>query len=98
MFLIITAFAAIVTTVVYYTLGNKYGISTLCFIYWGATLMWLVDLVKAYITEGGFAEFTLNSALLGVAVVAIGLIVWLILLLFRNYKNKKLIVQQKTPF
>ena len=83
MFLIITAFAAIVTTIIWYINApkEKYKLSTLSFIYWGATLMWLVDHVIACLTEGGeFFEITLDATLLGITVVLAGLLAWIIIL------------------
>ncbi len=89
MFLILTAAAAIISTIVWYVKspGDKYKLNILCFIYWGATLMWLVDHIMAYLAEGGeFFEMTLDASLLGVSVVLLGLIVWLIVLLVKDPK------------
>lgn len=81
MYFIITAFAAIVTTMIWYKISeDKYQLSTLCFMYWGATLMWLVDHLIAYFTEGGaFFEITMDATLLGITVVLCGLFLWVIL-------------------
>ena len=90
MYLIITAAAAIITTIIWYVNapGDKYKLSTLCFIYWGATLMWFVDHVMAYLTEGGeFFEITLDATLLGITVVVCGLLVWLIMQLVSDPKK-----------
>ena len=90
MFLIITALAAVVSTIVWYAHApeDKYKVSVLCFIYWGATLMWLVDHVMAYITEGGeFFEITLDATMLGVTVVLCGLVFWVVYLLIRDPKG-----------
>ena len=69
MFFIITALAAVVSTIVWYVNApnDKYKLNILCFIYWGATLMWFVDHVMAYISEGGvFFEFTQDATMLGI--------------------------------
>ncbi len=90
MYFIITAVAALATTIIWYVNApeDKYKLSTLCFIYWGATLMWFVDHVMAYLTEGGeFFEITLDATLLGVTVVLFGLLVWIIMLLVRDPKG-----------
>lgn len=87
---IITGLAAFMATVIWYANGSedKYNLSTLCFIYWGATLMWFVDHVMAFLTEGGeFFEITLDATLLGITVVFFGLSVWLTMLLVRNPKG-----------
>ncbi|HHV55192.1 MAG TPA: hypothetical protein GXX55_07075 [Firmicutes bacterium] len=90
MYLIITALAAVVVTIIWYVNAPKdmYKLSLLCFIFWGATLMWLVDHVMAYLMEGGkFFEVTADATLLGVNVVLLGLVVWLIVLLVTDPKG-----------
>jgi hypothetical protein len=90
MFLILTAAAAIVTTIIWYVKApdDKYRLGTLSFIYWGATMMWLVDHVIAYLTKGGaFFEMTLDATLLGVTVILVGLIAWLLILLIKDPKG-----------
>ncbi|MFA6308874.1 MAG: hypothetical protein WC677_03910 [Clostridia bacterium] len=90
MFLIITGLAAVVSTIIWYVQAPKdtYKISTLCFIYWGATLMWLVDHVIANINEGGaFFEINLDATMLGVTVFLIGLLAWMIMLLVNDPKK-----------
>lgn len=86
MTLLITVFAAVISTIVWYTKPkSNMGISVLCLIYWGASLMWLVDAVVEYI-EIGAEYFTpapidmLNDAYLGFSVVALGLVIWLVIL------------------
>ena len=91
MTLLIAVFAAVACTVIWYknAPGDAFRLSTLCFMYWGAALMWLVDAVLEYAALGA-AYFTpdstkmLNDAFLGLAVVALGLVVWLILLLIKD--------------
>lgn len=100
MFFIITAIAAVVSTIVWYVNApeDKYKVNILCFIYWGATLMWLVDHIMAYASEGGeFFEFTLDATMLGVFVVLCGLIAWLIVLMVKDPKGvfKKLLHSNK---
>jgi len=90
MFFIITALAAIVATIIWYVNApeDKYKLSLLSFIFWGATLMWFVDHVMAYLIEGGeFFEITLDATLLGVTVVLFGLLVWMIVLLVSDPKR-----------
>ena len=93
MTLLITVFAAIICTVKWYNRKDdsmKLGI--LCFMYWGASLMWLGDAIFEYM-ELGVEYFTpapvdmLNDAFLGFSVVALGLIVWLIILLIKDPKG-----------
>ena len=93
MTLLITVFAAIIATVLWYNRKNddmKLGI--LCFMYWGASIMWLVDAIFEY-AELKDAYFTpapadmLNDAFLGLSVVALGLVIWLVRLLITDPKG-----------
>ena len=93
MTLLITVFAAIIATVVWYNRKNddmKLGI--LCFMFWGASIMWLVDAIFEY-AELKEAYFTpapadmLNDAFLGLSVVALGLVIWLVRLLVTDPKG-----------
>lgn len=90
----ITVFAAIAATIVWYV-NSKWGemkLGTLCFLYWGASLMWLVDAVFEYaeLQAEYFApafEDMVNDAYLGLSVVALGLIIWLVVLLVKDPKG-----------
>ena len=100
MFFIITAFAAIISTIVWYSKlpNDSYKLGTLSLIFWGATLMWLVDHLIPYIEErGAFFELTLNATLLGIVVVLAGLALWLLILLISDPKDaiKKLLTAKK---
>ena len=90
MWLIMTALAAVITTVIWYVKApeDKYKLGLLSLIFWGATLMWLVDHVMAYLIEGGeFFEMTLDATLLGVSVIIIALLVWVVVLLVSDPKG-----------
>ena len=94
MTLLITIIAAIAATIVWYMNEERdaYRLGTLSLIYWGASLMWLMDFVfeyaelKADYFVQEFADI-LNDSLLGVAVVALGLIAWLVILLIKDPKG-----------
>lgn len=94
MTLLITVFAAVIATVVWYQTAQKTDmkLGVLCWMYWGAALMWLVDAVVAYL-ELGAAYFTpdladmVNDTFLGLSVVAVGLVVWLGILLVKDPKG-----------
>ena len=90
MWLIMTSLAAIITTIVWYVKApkDKYKLGLLSLMFWGATLMWLVDHVMAYLTEGGeFFEINLDATLLGISVIIFALLVWLIVLLVSDPKG-----------
>lgn len=84
MWLILTASAAIIATIVWYVKApeDKYKLGLLSLMFWGATIMWLVDHIMAYVTEGGeFFEISTDGTLFGISVIVLALIVWLIVLL-----------------
>ena len=91
MTLLITVFAAVASTLVWYFSENraelKLGFLTLMF--WGASLMWFVDAIFEY-AELGADYFTpagsdmLNDFFLGLSVVALGLMIWLASLLISD--------------
>ena len=93
MTLLITVFAAVIATVVWYNRKDdnmKLGI--LLFMFWGASIMWLVDAVFEY-AELGAEYFTpaagdmLNDAFLGLSVVALSLVIWIVRLLITDPKG-----------
>jgi len=103
MTLLITAVAAIVSTVLWYTKTEKnMKIGTLALMYWGASLMWFVDAIAEYI-EAGTEFFTpaaadmLNDAYLGASVVVFGLIIWLVIVFVKdpNGRLKKALINSK---
>jgi peptidoglycan biosynthesis protein MviN/MurJ (putative lipid II flippase) len=89
MWLILTALAAIITTLIWYIQApqDKYKLGSLSLMFWGATLMWLVDHVMAYLIEGGtFFDTNLDATLLGISVIIFALLVWLVVLLVSDPK------------
>ena len=92
MALVITIFAAIISTVVWYVgapITRKFYVGILALMYWGASIMWLVDAIVEYSEVG--AEFfmqdganMLKDLYLGLSVVALGLIIWLVILLIKD--------------
>ncbi|MCI6602697.1 MAG: hypothetical protein MSC43_00640 [Clostridiales bacterium] len=101
MTLLLTIFAAIIATVCWYRSSeDKMQLSFLSLMFWGASLMWLVDAVFAYIEEGAAsfapsAEEMLNDAYLGFSVIALGLIIWLVRLLLADPQGKLRAALQK---
>ena len=94
MTLLTTVFAAIISMILWYKSApkNEMKVGVLCWMFWGASLMWLVDAVFEY-AELGAEFFTpapadmLNDFYLGLSVVALGLIVWLVVLLVKDPKG-----------
>jgi len=94
MTLLITVFAAVIATVVWYKTAQSGSmkVGVLCWLYWGASLMWFVDAVVEY-AEIGAEYFTpapvdmLNDAYLGLSVVALGLVIWVAVLLIKDPKG-----------
>lgn len=94
MTLLITVFAAIISTVVWYkdALKKEFLVDPLCWMYWGASIMWLVDAIFEY-AEIGAEYFTpapldmLNDLYLGMSVIALGLIIWLAILFVKDPKG-----------
>ncbi len=90
MTLLITVFAAVITTAVWYKRNDeKMMLGVLCWMFWGASLMWLVDAIFEY-RELKAEYFTpaladmVNDAFLGLSVVALALIVWIVVLLIKD--------------
>lgn len=93
MTLLITVFAAVFVTYKWYNRkDDNSGLGVLLCLYWGAALMWLVDALFEY-AELKDAYFTpepadmLNDAFLGLSAVALGLVIWIAMLLIRDPKG-----------
>jgi len=91
MTLLVTVFAAVFATLIWYSNERarhlKSGI--LCWLYWGASLMWLADAIFEY-SELGAGYFApeasdmLNDLFLGFSAVALGLVIWIVYLLVKD--------------
>ena len=94
MTLLTAVFAAVICTALWYKHApdGKMMLGVLCWMFWGASLMWLVDAIYEY-AELGAAYFTpapadmLNDLFLGLSVVALALVVWVVILLIRDPKG-----------
>ena len=94
MTLLTTVFAALISSIIWYRKeeARKLQVGTLSLMYWGASLMWLIDAVFEY-AELGAESFVpapldmLNDLYLGLSVVALGLIIWFVILLVRDPKG-----------
>ena len=88
MCLIITALAAGISAMIWYLCGNarKYNLGMLTLMYWGATLMWMVDGIFRAADGKNFFNLSLNDAALGIVIVLCGLIVWILSILINPKK------------
>ena len=91
MTLLITVFAAVASTAVWYfsTRARTLNVSMLVFMFWGASLMWFVDGIAGYLEDGAdyfvpAAADMLNDAFLGVSVIALALVIWMVSLLIKD--------------
>jgi hypothetical protein len=90
MWLIMTALAAVITTIIWYVKSpnDKYKLGLLSLMFWGATIMWLVDHIIAFASEGGeFFEINADATMLGLAVIVLALVVWTIVLVISDPKG-----------
>lgn len=94
MTLLISVFAAVISTAIWYKNApeSKMKLGILCWLYWGSSLMWLVDAIveyaelkAAYFTPA--AEDMLNDTFLGLSVVALGMVIWIVILLVKDPKG-----------
>ena len=94
MTLLITVFAAVISTLIWYTRkDDTMRLGLLCIMFWGASLMWLVDAIFEY-AELKAAYFTpaledmLNDLFLALAVIALALVIWLVRLLITDPRGR----------
>jgi len=91
MTLLLTVFAAVIVTVIWYCNENarKMKVGALCFMFWGASIMWLGDAIFEY-AEAGAEFFTpaiedmINDSYLGLSVIALALVIWLVIVLVKD--------------
>ena len=94
MTLLISVFAAVIVTILWYTNENarELKVGLLCYMFWGASLMWMVDAIAEYV-ELKAAYFTpaledmINDTFLGLSVVAFALVIWVAYELMNDPKN-----------
>lgn len=109
MCLLVTVFAAIIATVIWYKKENRkeYCLSALLYMFWGASLMWLVDAIVEFAEEGSnyfmpeeadnldvtvlnqqsFFYNQMNDLFLGLAVIALALIIWVAIVIIKDPKH-----------
>lgn len=94
MTLLVSVFAAVISTALWYKNApeSRMHLGALCWMFWGASLMWLADAVFEYIQLGA-AYFRpapadmLNDLFLGLSVVALAMVIWIVIMLIRDPKG-----------
>lgn len=94
MTLLIVVFAAVISSLVWYTNedARELKCGVLCYMFWGASLMWMVDAIAEYIELGAdyfvpsIADM-INDAFLGFSVVAFALVIWVVFILIKDPKS-----------
>ena len=91
MTLLIAVFAAVIATLVWYKseTARQLKVGVLCWMFWGASLMWLGDAIFEYmeLREEYFspaAADMLNDLFLGLSVVALAMVIWIVVLLVKD--------------
>ena len=93
MTLLITIFAALITTILWYNRKNDdMKLHVLMFMFWGASIMWFVDAIAEYIEMGAdyFApalEDMINDSFLVFSVIAFAMIIWVVYILIKDPKG-----------
>ncbi|MBR4232345.1 MAG: hypothetical protein IKR95_03960 [Oscillospiraceae bacterium] len=94
MTLLITVFAAVISTAVWYKseTARELKLGLLCWMFWGASVMWLVDAFFEYaeLKAEYFAPAPgdlLNDLYLGLSVIALAMIIWIAVLLIKDPKG-----------
>ena len=94
MTLLTAVFAAVICTVIWYKSASarELKVGVLCWLFWGASAMWLVDAIFEYaeLQAEYFAPDPadmLNDLFLGLSVAALALIIWIIYLLIKDPKG-----------
>ncbi|MEE3362234.1 MAG: hypothetical protein VZQ84_01610 [Anaerovoracaceae bacterium] len=91
MTLLVTVFAAVICTAIWYNSekARAMKVSVLCWMFWGASMMWLGDAIFEY-AELHAAYFTpaagdmLNDLFLGLSVIALAMVVWIAYVLIKD--------------
>ena len=101
MTLMITVFAAVIATAAWYSRkDDSMRLGILCFLFWGASIMWLADAIFEY-AELGAQYFSpspqdmLNDTFLGFSVIALALVIWIVNLLIKDPRGRVLTTLKK---
>ena len=87
MWLLILCYGAVFATILWYknAENDQLLFKYLAMILWGASIMFFVDHVYGYLTEGGeFLDISLDATILGFALLLFSLLLWLLILLVKD--------------
>ncbi len=91
MTLLITVLAAVFSTLIWYSSekARELKVGILCWMFWGASLMWMVDAIAEYIEDGAnyftpAVDDMINDTFLGFSVVALACVIWIVYLLAKD--------------
>ncbi|MDO5558038.1 MAG: hypothetical protein Q4F95_00405 [Oscillospiraceae bacterium] len=91
MTLLISLIASVIVTLIWYLSEKARTLKTgmLCYMYWGASIMWSVDAAVEYLRNGAdyfSPDITdmINDAFLGLSAITLGLVIWVIRLLITD--------------
>lgn len=87
MWLLILAYAAVIATVLWYRTAENdvFMYKYLALMLWGATIMFFVDHIYGYLTEGGeFFDTSIDAAILGFTLLLSVLIIWVTIILLKD--------------
>lgn len=91
MTLLITVFFAVISTLVWYVSekARRLKVGVLLYMFWGASLMWLVDGLFEYSEVGAeffkpSAQEMLSDTLLGFSAAALAMVVWAAVILVKD--------------
>lgn len=94
MTLLISVFAAVICTAIWYSCENRdeMKLGVLCWLFWGSSLMWFVDAVFEFVelrSEYFTPDFSdmINDTFLGLSVVGLALVIWIVVLLLKDPKG-----------
>lgn len=95
MTLVMSFLAAIICSVVWYVSdkAKQLHVGSLCYMFWGASIMWMVDAVFEYSElRLSYFETLLSSvgddAFLGLLVIVLALFIWVSILFIKDPYNK----------
>lgn len=92
MCLIMTIIAALIFSVIFMVQKKNNAVSksvvTTALMYWAAAIMWSVDGIASVLEGEGFFDISKEDAILGVMIVAAGLLVFAFLKFFEAKKAK----------